>query len=353
MPPVTVVDMTTENREVQRYAYLSRLLLSELTQMLARSEQAILFMNRRGFATVITCLRCGNTEKCEHCDIALTSHRKANALVCHYCNFTKPIPDLCASCGAPNIKHWGMGTERVEQEVRAAFPSARIARMDSDTMTQRAAYIETLGAFRAGRTDILIGTQMIAKGLDFPNVTLVGVVLADTSLHMPDFRGRERTYQLISQVSGRAGRGAKGGRVIVQTRLPNDPAIAAAASHDVENFMLEELRERRMFNYPPFSRLARVVLRSKEAAALQSGARTLAEAMRRSVAETAGLKDVQILGPTDAPIAKIEDYFRKHILVKAASSAQLSLLLDGPPAELMLKLPGVEGVIDVDAVTMM
>src|SRR5204862_6766026 len=140
---------------------------------------------------------------------------------------TKPIPELCSVCGAPNVKHWGMGTERVEQEVRSAFPSARLARMDSDTMTQRTAYIETLGAFRAGRTDILIGTQMIAKGLDFPNVTLVGVVLADTALHMPDFRSRERTFQLLAQVAGRAGRSEKGGKVIVQTYLPADPAIRA------------------------------------------------------------------------------------------------------------------------------
>jgi primosomal protein N' (replication factor Y) len=251
------------------------------------------------------------------------------------------------------LKHWGLGTERVEQAVRAEFPSARVARMDSDTMTQRSAYIETLGAFRARKTDILIGTQMIAKGLDFPNVTLVGVVLADTALHMPDFRGRERTFQLVSQVSGRAGRSEKGGRVIVQTHLPNDPAIAAAASHDAEKFVLEELRERRAFNYPPFSRLARIVLRAKESGALNRGARTLAEALLKSVADNLALKSVQILGPTDAPVAKIEDYFRKHILIKAPTSDELSLLLNGPIADMLMKLPGVEGVIDVDAVSMM
>ncbi len=366
LPPVEIIDMNRENREVERYSYLSRALMRGIDQTLARGEQTILFMNRRGFATVITCLRCGHTEKCEQCDISLTSHRGASSeiqnpkskiqnefLTCHYCNFTEPVPEVCSGCGAPGVKHWGMGTERVENEVRKLFPNARVARMDSDTMTRRAAYLETLTNFRARKIDILVGTQMIAKGLDFPNVTLVGVVMADTALHMPDFRSRERTFQLLAQVAGRAGRSEKGGRVIIQTHLPTDPAIRAAADHDFETFAVAELKERHAYNYPPFSRLARILVRGKDQAATRSAAEHAAEALRKNSGLTSQNSAPSILGPAEAPLARLEGFYRQHILIKAPDSGVLAELLNGPAADLIAKLKGADAVIDVDAVAML
>jgi primosomal protein N' (replication factor Y) len=378
MPPVEVVDLARENREAERHMYLSRKLQDAIAKTLSRGEQTILFMNRRGFATVITCLRCGHTEKCEQCDIALTSHRgptssprragfaqppaaQAEAsggdqLLCHYCGYSKPLPDVCGTCGSPGVKHWGLGTERVENEVRKLFPSARLARMDSDTMNRRTAYLEALGNFRAGKIDVLIGTQMIAKGLDFPNVTLVGVVLADTALHMPDFRSRERTFQLLAQVAGRAGRGEKGGRVIVQTHLPDDLAVRAAARHDFDSFAMQELQERSAFNYPPYSRLARVLIRGKDLRQTQAAAQAAADALRAGMErlKTAdGRPACSLLGPAEAPIARLESYHRQHILLKAASAEALSELLNGPAGEIVAKLKGVETLLDVDAMGMM
>ena len=398
MPPVEIVDLTQENRETERYTYLSRRLISALRESLSRKEQAILFMNRRGFATVITCLRCGHTEKCHQCDIALTSHRQRapdksptiephldnaaggvpavrgclrnaqqpqppskevehGALNCHYCGMSKPIPDVCNGCGAPGLKHWGLGTERIENEVKKLFPDARVARMDSDTMTRRTAYSDTLDGFRSGKIDILVGTQMIAKGLDFPNVTLVGVVLADTALHMPDFRSRERTFQLLAQVAGRAGRSEKGGKVIVQTHLPQDPAIRAAAHHDFESFSLNELQERRAYHYPPFARLARILIRGKDLKTTRMAAETLAAALRTHCAQqalpNATHAALVVMGPSEAPIARLKGYFRQHILLKANDSKTLSEILSGPIGDTMLKLKGVDAIVDVDPVGMM
>jgi primosomal protein N' (replication factor Y) len=238
--------------------------------------------------------------------------------------------------------------------------------MDSDTMTRRTAYLEALGNFRAGLTDILIGTQMIAKGLDFPNVTLVGVVLADTALHMPDFRSRERTFQLLAQVAGRAGRSEKGGRVIVQTHLPNDPAIKAAVRHDYETFALNELQERRAYGYPPFTRLARIVIRAKDQKLARAAAESVADALRTEarleIAEGSGTGDAaltphpfacSILGPAEAPLSKLEGYFRQHILLKAAGSEILSEFLLGPAGEVIGKLKKADAVVDVDALAML
>jgi len=381
LPPVEIVDMNRENQEVKRYSYLSRRLVRALDETLGKGEQAILFMNRRGFATVITCVHCGYTERCEQCDITLTSHRQpatgggdkghGEVLTCHHCGLVKPVPTACGNCGAPGLKHWGMGTERVEAEVRRTFSNARVARMDSDKMKGRASYLEALGNFRAGKTNVLVGTQMIAKGLDFPNVTLVGVVLADTALHMPDFRSRERTFQLLAQVAGRAGRSEKGGRVIIQTHLPNDPAIRAAVEHDFEAFSLHELQERRAYGYPPFTRLARILIRGKDCLATQQAAQAAAEALRANCGtdfqpvahgqDARGAVEhgqdargtITILGPAEAPIAKLEGRFRQHILLKAASSEALSALLAGPAGDAIGKLKGAEAVVDVDPLAML
>jgi len=387
LPPVEIVDMNRENQEVKRYCYLSRRLIRALDQTVAKGEQAILFMNRRGFATVITCLHCGHTEKCEQCDITLTSHRQSDedtkpgareVLTCHYCGRRKDLPTLCSVCGAAGLKHWGLGTERVEREVRRYLPCARVARMDSDTMTRRSSYLEALGSFRAGKTDVLVGTQMIAKGLDFPNVTLVGVVLADTALHVPDFRSRERTFQLLAQVAGRAGRSEKGGRVIIQTHMPKDPAVRAAVEHDFEAFSLQELQERRAYGYPPFTHLARILIHGKDRQRTKDAAQEAADALRfRGHDPISGFRGhdpisgcleigivspesghapvapITILGPSEAPIAREKGRFRQHILLKAATSEALSALLTGPAGDALAKLKGVETVVDVDPLAML
>lgn len=352
LPPVSVVDMREENRDTKRYNYLSRGLRKALHETIERREQAILFLNRRGFATVITCLHCGHTEKCERCDITLTSHRSRETISCHYCGFEKPVPKVCSECKAPGVKFWGQGTERVEEEVRAAFPEARIARMDSDTMTRREAYLETLGSFRAGKLDVLVGTQMIAKGLDFPNVTLVGIVLADTALHMPDFRSRERTFQLLEQVAGRAGRGTKGGRVIVQTYLPHDVSVKEAADHDYEGFCLNELRERQSFYYPPFARLGRVLVRGKDKEKALAAARE-ASALLRAEARLLEGQRIEVLGPSPAPIAMLDGQHRFHLLVKAPDGEAVARLFGGAVAELLPKLKGAETLVDVDPLAML
>ena len=354
LPEVDVIDMAQENQDAKRYVFISRLLRSKLDDTLARGEQAILFLNRRGFSPVNRCLHCGATEKCARCDVSLTCHRDNNTLVCHYCNAIKSCSRACTVCGSPHMANWGMGTERVESEIRAMFPSARIARMDGDTMKNSAQYAHTLDAFKARTLDVLIGTQMIAKGLDFPAVTLVGVVAADTALHIPDFRSRERTFQLISQVAGRAGRSELGGRVIVQTHMPGDISIRCAAQHDFEAFFLSESQERRAFGYPPYGKFARLVFSSKNKTALESSAQSIAALIAQMTAANPSLKKIQILGPSDPPISKIRDAFRKHLMLKAATSAQLSELLDGPVADALLKLPHtVKALIDIDALSML
>jgi primosomal protein N' (replication factor Y) len=216
-------------------------------------------------------------------------------------------------------------------------------------MVKRTAYADALSGFKQGKIDILVGTQMIAKGLDFPNVTLVGVVLADTALHMPDFRSRERTFQLLAQVAGRAGRGEKGGKVIVQTHLPQDPAVRAAARHDFETFALAELKERRDFAYPPFTRMARVLIRGKDAAHTKTAAETAAMALRQNCSA----ESAQILGPSEAPIARLEGLFRWHIVIKAKDSDALTALFASPAGDVLFKLKGADAIVDVDPLSMM
>jgi primosomal protein N' (replication factor Y) len=287
------------------------------------------------------------------------------------------MPDACSNCRVPGLKHWGQGTERIESEVRRAFPEARIARMDSDTMSRRTAYLEALGGFREGRVDILVGTQMIAKGLDFPNVTLVGVVLADTALHMPDFRSRERTFQLLAQVAGRAGRSEKGGRVLIQTHLPQDPSIRAAIEHDFETFSLRELQERRAYGYPPFTRLARVLISGEDPRKTQLAAVEAADALRTAVRHSSlstqhselGTRNSElatrdsalithhsslvVLGPAEAPLSKLEGRYRHHILLKAADSDALADLLAGPAGDAIARLKGADATVDVDPLAML
>ena len=312
LPPIEVVDLRQEKSDHAGPALFSRRLKELVGAALERGEQAILFQNRRGFSPVLWCAACGESVRCAQCDANLTFHRRIRRLVCHGCCEELPVPRACPACTAPNPRHIGAGSERVEQLVAKLFPAARVRRMDSDTMLRREDYEQTLESFGRGEIDVLVGTQMIAKGLDFPRVTVVGVVGADQALHLPDFRASERTFQLLAQVAGRAGRGALAGRIVVQTSTPGHPAILAAARHDYEGFARGEAKLRGELGYPPHGRLLRVVLECEDPGKLDDVARSCAARLRAELAGAA-----QVLGPAEAPIALLRGRHRKHVLVKA------------------------------------
>ena len=341
LPPVDVVDMSTESLPRRRRPILSQRLKRMMEHALSRGEQVILFLNRRGFSTYIFCPRCGFVLRCKKCDISLTFHRRLNKAICHYCSFEADPPESCPECLFPGIRAFGLGTERVEQEVKDLFPDFHVARMDSDVTQGRGSHHRILSDFVNGKIRILLGTQMIAKGLDFPNVTLVGVIVADTALNLPDYRATERTFQLLSQVAGRTGRGPKGGRVIVQTYRPRHYAVLAAAKHDYETFARKELQFRRDLNYPPFSRLVRLVVEGPEEKRVSDRAHRVALALRESAPNT------QILGPAPAPITRIRGKYRWHIIAKSPSDGVTASMLAA--AEPLLSLSGkLQVTVDVD-----
>jgi len=346
MPKVELVDMGKEMPAVRQFRFLSRRLVKLMEDRLARDEQVIIFLNRRGFATYVFCPRCGWAMRCRHCDISMTYHKRPHRAICHYCGERAPVPASCPECQAPEIKSIGLGTEKVEEEILARFPGVECARMDSDSVRGRGAHARVLDAFRDGRVKILVGTKMIAKGLDFPNVTLVGVVNADTALHLPDFRAGERTYQLISQVAGRTGRGPKGGLVIVQTFQPEHYTMKCAAAHDYYTFAEAELVHRRALNMPPFGRAARIIIDGTQ----EQEVKKTAEAIGRKLNEAAvrGL----VHGPLPCPIERIKDRFRWHILLLAGKWHTLRDMI-GAAKPAMPKRRRVRAAVDVDPVSML
>lgn len=350
LPPVDIVDMGEEVRKRRGFNIISQRLQYYMNQSLARKEQVILFLNRRGFAPYINCKRCGFVLKCQRCDIPMTFHKKLNTILCHYCHAETRPPESCPDCLASNINYRGFGTEKIEDEIRNKFPNYQIIRMDSDTMRVRDSHEKALTAFEQGEFQILLGTQMIAKGLDFPNVTLVGVISADTILNLPDFRAGERTFQLISQVAGRTGRGTKGGRVVVQSYNPRHYSITYAAAHDYEGFAGKELEYRKQLHYPPFGNLARIILRSphedktKEKSALVAG-------KLKEITRIPG-NHLEILGPSPAPVTRINNLFRWHILLKAQNNSSIHNALQGI-ADMLKPSKGVQTMVDVDPYMMM
>ncbi len=353
LPPVEIVDMCREKQE-ENWGIFSRALVEKISERLQRREQIILFLNRRGFSTCIRCQECGYMMTCPHCDITLTYHSQDLTVKCHYCGYRRKAPDACPSCGGPHIRFRGTGTQRVESELAELFPQARILRMDRDTTRRKGSHLRILERFRKGLADILLGTQMIAKGLDFPRVTLVGVLMADVGLNMPDFRSAERTFQTITQVAGRAGRSALGGEVLVQTHAPEEDAIRMARGHDYAAFAERELAGRRPLGYPPFGKLQLWLLRSTDPNRVESAAEKAA-GMLRQQARRLNLERIQVLGPAPAPLGRIRGQHRWQLLLKGDGAAALRQLaravIEGsgrwPP------WPGVRVSIVVDPVEML
>ena len=348
MPPVHLVD-TREDPQFRSGAAIGRALRNAMQQALAAGGQVILFLNLRGFCPVLWCQACGAPVKCPNCDVSLTWHREQNEARCHSCEYTTEPPKHCPACGKPGVRYLGTGTQRLESEVRAKFPGITCVRMDSDSMRKPGSHDTALEGFRTGQTRILLGTQMISKGLDFPNVTLVGVIDADTVLHQPDLRSGERTFQLIAQVAGRTGRGELGGRVLVQTACPQEPPIQFAAKHDYLGFVQRELRLRRQMGYPPFESLIRIILRGPDEVQVNEAAQMLGNTLRGAI--DAGGLPARILGPAPAPVTRLKNLFRYHLQLASPQLATLQSLWRQHGAN--CKLPAdVELAVDVDPINL-
>ncbi|HAN41859.1 MAG TPA: primosomal protein N' [Sphaerochaeta sp.] len=336
MPRVEIADMSKEE------GIFSKVLQEKMLRTLASGKQVILFLNRRGFSYYFHCRSCGYELKCPNCDIALTYHKRHNVLQCHYCGYSQKPITVCPDCGSMDVMYSGFGTEQVEQEISRLFPLYGVARLDTDTVAKDRSNIQkTLDDFRAGKIQILLGTQMVAKGLNFPNVQLVGIIMADSGLLIPDFRAEERTFDLLVQVSGRSGRADSNGEVIVQTRMKDNPAISFAAKGDVEGFFNQELSIRKDTKFPPFSRMVNIVVRSSNAAAARGFADTLAKML------TSQARKTLVYGASECPIEKIRTYYRFQILLRSTNPADMLSLLNRVMKE--VKVPyNVSVDIDMD-----
>jgi primosomal protein N' (replication factor Y) len=321
LPKVRIVDMRQELRAGNRSMF-SRALSAGLRHVLNAGQQAILYLNRRGAATFVMCRDCGHVEACPRCATPLTFHAEGEALVCHHCNRRYPAPATCPDCGGRRIRYFGTGTERVEEAVKLEFPDARTLRWDRDVTGAKGSHDAILSKFVAHEADVLIGTQMIAKGLDLPLVTLVGVIAADTGLFLPDFRAAERTFQLLTQVAGRAGRSALGGEVVVQTYHPDHYAIVAASNHDYESFYRQEMAFRRQQGYPPVGRLARLVYYDSQRAKAQAEATRMAEQLRGEITRLAS-PETDLVGPAPCFFSQQRGEYRWQIVVRSPDPAAL------------------------------
>jgi primosomal protein N' (replication factor Y) len=331
LPQVQLVDLRHEPRAGGTFSAISPTLERAMREALSAGGQVILLLNRRGFSTHVHCPACGYVAVCENCDLSLTFHRQRASLMCHYCGHEQPPYRKCPGCDQPSILYQGIGTEKLQAEIEQKFPDKVVQRMDSDTMSRPGSHERVLTAFRDGLIHILMGTQMIAKGLDFPNVTLVGVVNADVGLHLPDFRAAERTFQLLAQVAGRTGRGPRGGKVMIQTYTPDHPSISLAATHDYLKFAELELIHRKEHQYPPYQRLVRLIVRSQDEAAAMAFADTLAgafrEALKRADRQPPQSPGLRLLGPAEAPVYRLNGYYRYHFQLQSASPRLLHEVL--------------------------
>ncbi|MDH5590324.1 MAG: primosomal protein N', partial [Gemmatimonadota bacterium] len=352
LPDVRVVDLRSK-KETRPAGWTERVLSPPLVEAveerLRKEEQVILLLNRRGYASFVQCRECGEVDECPNCSVSLTYHRLTHRLVCHHCRHEAEAPQRCGRCGGGDLSYKGLGTEQVERVTAETFAGARIARMDVDTTSGKWAHQKILSRVESGDVDILLGTQMIAKGLDFPRVTLVGVINADVGIHLPDFRASERTFQLLSQVAGRAGRGKLGGEVIIQTSIPEHYAIRAAVQHDFVGFASRELEERRRPEYPPHVRLANVVLSSPD----REAAASAAEAAARWLRSEGGATGPAVVGPAPAPIEKLHGRWRWHFLVRSGSHARLGRAIRRLAEDFTLPPGDVRMAIDRDPVALL
>jgi primosomal protein N' (replication factor Y) len=348
MPLVRVVDMRQVGRKEKGIPIFSPQLKEAIHQRLERKEQTILFLNRRGYSSALECPKCGYVAECPNCSISLTYHRRDQKLACHICGHEDRVPSACPKCKNPAIRYAGLGTEKVEDVLAKLFPQAAVRRMDSDIMKRKEDYRRVLGEFRTGKVDILVGTQMIAKGLHFPNVTLVGIIFADMALHQPDFRSGERTFQLLTQVAGRAGRGDVEGEVFVQSFTPFHPAIQYARRHDFAGFFEQEIEFRQQLCYPPFARIALLTLKGRNEQKVQFAA----DHLRRELEKlSADLKGAILLGPAPAPLLRAETFYRYQLMLRVQqmpeASRRLAQMLTG------LVLPeDVMASVDIDPVSL-
>ena len=349
LPEVELIDMRQEFQETGNEQVISRKLIEEIRLRLQRNEQAMVLLNRRGYSPVVLCRTCGKKLECSNCAIALTHHKSRRRMECHYCGFMAPVPKHCASCGSEYVYFLGTGSEKLEELLHGFFPQARIARLDRDTVRSHADFERALNALNAGELDLLVGTQMIAKGHDIHGVTLVGVVGADMALGLPDFRAAERTFQLLTKVAGRAGRGEVPGKVVLQTYFPDHYAVQYAAHHDFAGFYEKELRFRSWMHYPPYSSLANVMVRSAK----------LDETLRWSGAlgrwfEKTRHEGVRVLGPAAAPIERLKRDYRYHFILKSPSRQKLNEVLRAMLAQAEKeKIPRTSVIVDVDALWLM
>ncbi|MFC1889695.1 primosomal protein N' [Thermodesulfobacteriota bacterium] len=355
LPAIEIVNMREEDRSGG--GIFSASLRAAIGDNFLAEGQSLLFLNRRGFANFMQCRSCGHVMQCRDCSISMTYHQGASRIVCHYCDFSTSIPGKCPECGKPDFLGKGIGTERIEAEVRSILPGARIVRMDRDTMRGRNAHARVIEKIRSGAVDVVVGTQMITKGHDFPGITLVGILAADASLHFPDFRSSERTFQLITQVAGRAGRGDQPGRVVIQTYSPNHYSILHASSHAYSDFYDAEIVFRKELGYPPFSRLANLRVQGGDEKKTRETARAIAK-NAKALANRIGTKSdpLRVLGPSTAPLFRIKKKYRFNILIRGCTHGAVHRLLDRllDDMESKRRIPrGVDFHVDVDPVSMM
>jgi primosomal protein N' (replication factor Y) len=339
--------------EKVRLRLLSRRLEQLLQENFTNSRQSLIFLNRRGFSNFLQCRLCGYVIRCSYCSVTLTLHLKQRALSCHHCNFRRPQTELCPACGNASLTGVGAGTEQIEKAIEELLPHARVARMDRDTTSRRGSHERLIRAWENGEIDVLVGTQMITKGHDVAGVTLVGALLADASLNLPDFRAAERTFQILSQVAGRSGRGSELGTVVVQTYAPDHYAIQHVVDHDYPSFFAAEIEFRRALNYPPFGRLIQIRLDGPDGARVEAKAKNLAVALRARLGNEASCRDrIEVLGPAPAPILRVRNRYRWQILLKGKDSAVLHRLA-AHTRELLPRAHTVRLHIDVDPYSML
>jgi len=349
LPEVEIIDMRQEFQETGSEQVISRKLAEEIKERLERKEQVMVLLNRRGYSPVVLCRACGKTLECKNCAIAMTHHKRSHRMECHYCGYTAPVPKACIHCGSEYVYFLGTGSEKLEELLHGMFPQARIGRLDRDTVRGREDFERALNALDEGELDLLVGTQMIAKGHDIHGVTLVGVVGADMALGFPDFRAAERTFQLLTQVAGRAGRGQTPGKVVLQTYFPDHYAVQYAAQHDFAGFYDKELRFRSWMHYPPYSALANVLVRSNKLDGALRWSGILGKWFEKTRHE-----GIRVLGPAVAPILRLKQDYRYHFVVKSASRSKLNGLLRSMLAYAAeQKIPRTQMIVDVDAIWLM